>query len=80
LHGINDLAVLRRDFTRAALAQPHAVRHPKLTDCSSQSTPRYKQAYLADVITKLVNGHLNSKIDELLPWAYPANSPLKAVA
>jgi transposase len=38
------------------------------------------QAYLADVITKLVNGHLNSKIDELLPWAYPANSPLKAVA
>jgi transposase len=38
------------------------------------------QHYLADVITKIVNGHLNSKIDELLPWAYPANSPLKAVA
>ena len=38
------------------------------------------QAYLADVITKLVNGHLNSKIDDLLPWAYPPNAPLKAVA
>jgi transposase len=38
------------------------------------------QTYLADVITKLVNGHLNSKINELLPWAYPENSPLKAVA
>jgi hypothetical protein len=37
-------------------------------------------AYLADVITKLVNGHLNSKIDELLPWAYPAAPALKAVA
>lgn len=38
------------------------------------------QAYLADVITKIVNGHLNSKIDELLPWAYPAAPAFKAVA
>ena len=29
-------------------------------------------AYLADVITKIVNGHPNSRIDDLLPWAYPA--------
>jgi transposase len=36
--------------------------------------------YLADVITKLSNGHLNSKIDELLPWAYPVAPALKAVA
>ena len=28
------------------------------------------QAYLADVITRIVNGHPNSRIDELLPWAY----------
>ncbi len=28
------------------------------------------QAYLTDVLTKLVNGHLQSRIDELLPWAY----------
>jgi transposase len=28
--------------------------------------------YLADVITRIVNGHPNSQIDELLPWAYTA--------
>jgi transposase len=38
------------------------------------------QAYLADVITRIVNGHPNSRIDELLPWAYPAAPALKRVA
>ena len=38
------------------------------------------QAYLADVIARIVNGHPNSRIDELLPWAYPASAPLKRVA
>ena len=28
------------------------------------------QAYLADVLNRLVNGHANRRIDELLPWAY----------
>lgn len=28
------------------------------------------QAYLEDVITRLINGHLQSRLDELLPWAY----------
>jgi transposase len=37
-------------------------------------------AYLADVITKIVNDHPNSRIDELLPWAYPVTSALKDVA
>jgi hypothetical protein len=37
-------------------------------------------AYLADVLTKIVNGHLNSALDELLPWAFVAAEPLKAVA
>ena len=37
-------------------------------------------AYLADVITRIVNGHPNSQIDDLLPWAYPAAQPLKDVA
>jgi transposase len=37
-------------------------------------------AYLADVLTKIVNGHLNSAIDGLLPWAYASAEPLKAVA
>ena len=37
-------------------------------------------AYLADVITRIVNRHPNSKIDDLLPWAYPAAPALKNVA
>jgi transposase len=28
------------------------------------------QAYIEDVITRLINGHLQSRLDELLPWAY----------
>jgi transposase len=38
------------------------------------------QAYLADVITRIVNDHPNSRIDELLPWAYAADPTLRAVA
>ena len=30
------------------------------------------QAYLADVLTRLLNGHPNSRLDQLLPWAYVA--------
>ena len=37
-------------------------------------------AYLADVIARIVQGHPNSRLDELLPWAYPATPALKAVA
>jgi len=37
-------------------------------------------AYLEDVITRIVNRHPNSKIDDLLPWAYLADPALKAVA
>jgi transposase len=37
-------------------------------------------AYLADVIAKIVNGHPNTQIDDLLPWAYPATPTLRAVA
>lgn len=38
------------------------------------------QSYLADVITRIVNGHPNSRIDDLLPWAYAPLHQLKAVA
>src|SRR4051794_6712518 len=38
------------------------------------------QAYLADVITPIVNSPPNSRLDELLPWAYPATPDLRAVA
>jgi transposase len=37
-------------------------------------------ADLADVITKIVNDHPQNRIDELLPWAYPASTDIKAVA
>ena len=36
--------------------------------------------YIADVLTRIVNGHLNSRIDDLLPWAYITAPELKAVA
>jgi len=36
--------------------------------------------YLADVITRIVNAHPQSRLDELLPWAYPSTPTLKAVA
>jgi hypothetical protein len=35
--------------------------------------------YLTDVTTRIVNGHPNSDIDQLLPWAY-RKQELKAVA
>jgi transposase len=38
------------------------------------------QAYLADAITKIVRGHLNSRIDDLLPWAYMPPIALRDVA
>jgi transposase len=37
-------------------------------------------AYLADVITKIVNGYPNSQIEDLLPWAYAKTASPKSVA
>jgi len=36
--------------------------------------------YLADVLTRIINDHPNSRIDDLLPWAYIPAPELKAVA
>jgi hypothetical protein len=38
------------------------------------------QAYLADVITRIVEGHPPRYFDELLPWASSSASTLQAVA
>lgn len=38
------------------------------------------RAYLADVITRILDGHPQSRLDDLLPWAYPVTTALKAVA
>ena len=37
------------------------------------------QAYLTDILTRVVNGHPQARIDDPLPWAYAATN-LKAVA
>ena len=36
------------------------------------------RVYITDVITRIVQGHPNSRLDALLPWAYVA--PIRAVA
>ena len=36
--------------------------------------------YLADTITKIVQGHPQSQLEELLPWAYPEQAKLRDVA
>ena len=36
--------------------------------------------YLTDVLTRIVNEHPNSQIDDLLPWAYIAGPSVRAVA
>ncbi len=38
------------------------------------------QVYLEDTLTKIVNGHLNTEIGELLPWSYAAPAALEDVA
>jgi len=38
------------------------------------------QAYLTDVLNRIATGHLNTRLDDLLPWAYATAPDLKAVA
>jgi transposase len=38
------------------------------------------QAYLLDTITRIVNGHPNSRIDALMPWQYPPPGQTQLVA
>jgi transposase len=38
------------------------------------------QAYLTEVISRIVDGHPQNRIDELLPWVYAAEPALKNVA
>jgi hypothetical protein len=35
---------------------------------------------MTDVLAKIVDGHLASKLDELMPWAYAAPAAPKNVA
>jgi transposase len=36
--------------------------------------------YIADVITRIVNRHPQTRLDDLLPWEYPVTRPLQVVA
>ena len=38
------------------------------------------QAYLADILAKLVNGWPAQKLDELLPWAWPERTRVRLAA
>ena len=38
------------------------------------------QAYVADTLSKIIDGHLASKLDELMPWAYATPIVLRDVA
>jgi transposase len=55
-----------------------AVIATLIENCKLSGVDPY--AYLTDVLAKIVNGHPNSAIDDLLPWAYASPSPLKEVA
>jgi transposase len=59
-------------------AEHWAVIASLIETCKLISVEPY--GYLADVITRIVQGHPNSRLDELLPWSYPAAQNLKAVA
>ena len=37
-------------------------------------------AYLANVISRIVNGHPQARIDDLLPWQYPVTPQPQSVA
>jgi transposase len=59
-------------------AEHWAVIASLIETCKLNTIDPY--AYLSDVISRIVNGHSNSRINELLPWAYPAVQLLKHVA
>ena len=59
-------------------AEHWAVIASLIETCKLSAIDPY--AYLADTLTKIVNGHRNRQLDELLPWAYLAASQLKQVA
>jgi transposase len=59
-------------------AEHWAVIASLIETCKLNGVDPY--AYLAETITKIVNGHPNSRLDELLPWAYPMLPALRDVA
>ena len=46
----------------------------------STDPPGVVYVYLTNIIARIVNGHPNSQIGDLLPWAYPIQPVLRHVA
>jgi hypothetical protein len=65
--------------SEAAGTRAHSI---ELDDQRGDDRPVFSAAVGAgeERLAKIVNGHLNSQIDDLLPWAYAKAEPLKAVA
>ena len=77
---IRPLALTRKNALFAGSdggAEHWAVIASLIETCKLNSIDPH--AYLIDVITRIVNGHPDSRRDELLPWAYVA-VPLRDVA
>ena len=78
---IRPLALTRKNALFAGSdggAEHWAVIASLIETCKLIDVEPYR--YLADVIIRIVDGHPNSCLDELLPWAYAAAPELKAVA
>jgi transposase len=78
---IRPLALTRKNALFAGSdggAEHWAVIASLIETCKLIGLEPYR--YLADVITRIVNGHPNSRLDELLPWASHATTALKPVA
>lgn len=78
---INTLALTRKNALFAGSdggAEHWAVIASLIETC--KLTGIEPHGYLTDVITRIVNAHPQSRLDELLPWAYPTTQALRAVA
>ena len=65
----NDGKNIRREgvFNRGLPGGPQGLGFAQIRSIANHVEP---QAYIEDVITKLINGHLQSWFDDLLLWAY----------
>jgi hypothetical protein len=81
---------LHRWRPHRARQQHRRTLHPRCSRVRTEApnigppSPRWSNdvdplGYLTDVLTRIVNGHSNRDIDQLLPWAY-RKQDLKAVA
>ena len=50
---------------------PAAPREEGRVSAASPATAFCDEELLADVITRIVNGHPQPRLDELMPWVYP---------